>query len=141
ELLIGKALLRGAVHVNDFHDTLLSYTFDNPFRATSATDPSAYTAPASGSIGGAAFGRITLPPSNQAVNGTVGLLYKLPAPSPLTVDVGIGRWKQDERLIPYTTNTAITTPLNASDINTLPVSRFHEKIDTDTEEVTFTSRP
>ncbi|HEV8661197.1 MAG TPA: MtrB/PioB family outer membrane beta-barrel protein [Thermoanaerobaculia bacterium] len=141
EYLFGQALVRGAVHVNDFHDTLVSYTFDNPFRITSATDASAYTAPASGSIGGAAFGRLSLPPSNSAVNANVGLLYKLPANSRLTVDVGVGRWKQDERLIPYTTNTAITAPLNASDINTLPVNRFDGKISTDSEVLTFSSRP
>jgi Putative outer membrane beta-barrel porin, MtrB/PioB len=141
EMQFGQALVRGALHVNDFHDTLLSYTFDNPFRLTDATDPSAYTAPASGSIGGASVGRIGLPPSNQAINGNVGLLYKLPANSRLTLDVGVGQWKQNERLIPYTTNTAITSPINASDINALPVSRFNGKIATNTEVLTFTSQP
>lgn len=141
EVQYGQALVRGALHVNDFKNTLLSYTFDNPFRFTSSTDSSAYTAPGAGSINGPAFGRISLPPSNQAVNGTVGLLYRLPANSRFSVDVGIGRWEQNERLIPFTTNDAITSPINASDINALPVSRFDGKINTNTELLTFSSRP
>lgn len=141
EMMFGAALVRGAIHVNDFRDTLLSYSFDNPFRLTDATDPGAYTAPASGSIGGASVGRIGLPPSNSAFNGNLGLLYKLPMHSRLTVDVGVGQWKQNELLIPYTTNTAITAPLNASDINTLPARRFDGKIATNTEVLTFSSEP
>lgn len=141
EYLFGAALVRGSLHVNDFKDTLLSYTFDNPFRFTSSTDPAAYTSPGAGSINGPSFGRIGLPPSNSAVNANVGLLYKLPANSRLTVDAGLGRWRQDESLIPYTSNTAITAPLNASDISTLPAGSFNGKIDTDSEALTFSSRP
>lgn len=141
ELQLGPALVRGAVHVNDFRDTLVSYTFDNPFRVTSATDAGAHAAPGTGSIAGAAFGRISLPPSNQAINGALGLLYKLPANSRLTLDLGLGHWRQNERLIPFTTNTAITTPINASDINALPLSRFDGKINTNSEVLTFSSRP
>jgi hypothetical protein len=142
EMKFGAALVRGAIHVNDFRDTLLSYSFDNPFRLTDATDSSAYTAPGAGSIGGAAVGRISTPPSNNAFNGSVGLLYnKLPFNSRATFDIGIGQWKQNERLIPYTTNTAITTPINASDINTLPVDRFNGKINTNSEVFTFLSQP
>jgi len=45
EMPFTEGVLRGGRRVNTFDDILTSYTFDNPFRATDSTDPSAYTAP------------------------------------------------------------------------------------------------
>ena len=79
-------LLRGSFHYNDFANRSPFESFDNPFRATDSTDPSAYTGPASGSIGGPAFGRESLAPDNKAVTGSVGFLYKFAKRSRLSAD-------------------------------------------------------
>lgn len=141
EMPFTGGLLRGGLRVNRFQDSLTSFTFDNPFRATSATDASAYTAPGSGSIGGAAFGRIGLPPDNKALNGTVGVVYKLPMKSRITADVNLGQWRQDDTFIPYTTNDAITSPINATDINTLPAHSLNGKVNTTGATLQLTSSP
>jgi hypothetical protein len=65
-------LIRGAVRYNTFKNPINTLTFDNPFRVTDATDPSAYTAPGSGSIGGASRGRIDLSADNEALTGALG---------------------------------------------------------------------
>ena len=141
ELPLARGLVRGAFHVNRFNDSLVSYTFDNPFRVTSATDPSAYTAPGPNSINGAAFGRITTPPDNQALTLSAGAIYKLPYQSRVSADVSLGRWKQDDRFIPYTTNSAITTPVNATDINVLPARSLDGKVNTTGATLQLTSAP
>jgi hypothetical protein len=141
EMPLKEGLLRGGLRVNTFKDSLSSYTFDNPWRATDSTDPSAYSSPGSGSIGGPKVGRIGAPPDNQAINGSVGFLYKLPMHSRISADLNIGRWKQDDVFIPYTTNTAIVSPLNASDIGTLPAHSLDGQINTTGAVFQFTSTP
>ena len=141
EMPFPEGILRGGIHINTFRDALSSYTFDNPFRTTDATDASAYTAPASGSIAGAAFGRISTPPDNRAINGSIGILYKLPYKSRLSADVNLGRWTQNDTFIPYTSNTAIVAPVAGTDLNALPARRLNGKIITKAATVHFTSSP
>lgn len=141
EMPLKQGLIRGALHVNRFDDALSSYTFDNPFRAVSTTDPNAYNAPGSSSINGAAFGRIDTPPDNKALYGSLGFIYKLPMKSRVTADLTLGRWKQNDDFIPYTTNTAILAPLNASDVNTLPRRGFDGRVNTTGATLQFTSSP
>jgi hypothetical protein len=103
--------LRGAVRFNDFKNSFDTFSFDNPFRVTDSTDPSAYQAPGSQSKNGPAFGLTALPPDNKAVTGSVGAALKLGESSRLSADVTLGQWTQDhDPLIPWTTNTAIVTP-------------------------------
>ncbi len=71
-------LVRGAVRYNTFTNAINTLTFDNPFRVTDSTDPSAYTGPASGSINGPARGRVDLSADNEALTGSVGFLVRLP---------------------------------------------------------------
>lgn len=134
EMPFTQGLLRGGFRVNTFRDALTSYTFDNPFRITSATDPSAYTAPGPGSINGAAFGRISAPPDSRALNGTLGVIYKLPLHSRLTADVNVGRWTQNDAFIPYTSNAAISTP-------PLPARSLNGKVNTTGATLQLTSTP
>lgn len=141
EMPMKQGLVRGALRVNTFTDQLSNYTFDNPFRATSATDASAYTAPGAGSIAGAAFGRISSPPDNRALNGSLGIIYKLPLQSRFTGDVNFGRWSQNDSFIPYSSNSAITTPVLATDINALPARSLNGKVNTTGATLQFTSRP
>lgn len=141
ELPVRNGVLRGGIQYNDFDNKIPGLLFDNPFRATDSTDANAYQSPASASILGSSRGQVALPPSNKAITATAGFLMKLPASSRLNADVALSRWSQNEALLPYTVNTSITSPLNASDPASLPVSSFDGKITTFTGGVTFASRP
>jgi MtrB/PioB family decaheme-associated outer membrane protein len=134
-------LLRGSFHYNDFANRNPFENFDNPFRATDSTDPSAYTGPASGSIGGPAFGRESLAPDNKAVTGSVGFLYKFAKRSRLSADATVGQWSQNDAFMPFSTNTAITTPVRATDLSSLPARSLGGKIRTFSFSSLFTTRP
>jgi MtrB/PioB family decaheme-associated outer membrane protein len=134
-------LLRGAFHYNDFANRVPFEEFANPFRATDATDASAYTGPASGSIGGAAFGRVSLPPDNKSVTGSLGFLYKFGKRSRFSADAALGQWTQNDAFMPFATNTAITTPLRATDLGALPARSFDGKVRTFSFSSLFTTRP
>jgi MtrB/PioB family decaheme-associated outer membrane protein len=134
-------LLRGSFHYNDFANRNPFQSFDNPFRATDSTDPSAYTGPASGSIGGPAFGRESLAPDNKAVSGSVGFLYKFAKKTRLSADATLGQWSQNDPFMPFSTNTAITTPVRATDLSSLPARSLEGKIRTLSFSSLFTTRP
>jgi putative beta-barrel porin MtrB/PioB len=124
--------LRAAVRFNDFKNTFDSFSFDNPFRVTDSTDPSAYQSPGSASKGGPVFGRTSLPPDNKAVTESVGAALKFGDRSRLSADVSFGQWSQDhDPLIPWTTNTAIVTPGGEPAVTApLPAAVLDGKIDT-----------
>ena len=134
-------LLRGGFHYNDFANAVPFQEFDNPFRATDSTDPNAYTAPGAGSIGGASFGRVSLPPDNKATTGSVGFLYKFAKRSRLSADATLGQWSQNDPFMPFSTNTAIRTPVNAVDLSSLPARSLDGKIRTFSFSSLFTTRP
>jgi len=134
--------VRGMLKYNWFANGTPVLSFANPFRSTDATDPSAYTAPGSGSVGGAAFGRVALPPDNAAFTGSVGATFKLPRKTRFIADVSYGRWTQNSTpFIAYTTNTAITSPLAAANVNTLPTDRLDGKANVINQSYTLSSRP
>ena len=143
EYPLRNGLVRGMLRMNEFRDRLTSYTFDNPFRLVDSTDPSAYQAPGSASINGPAFGRISLPPDNRAVNAAAGFMYKLPFSSRISADLGFGQWTQDDRFIPYATNTAIQQafagPGGAP--TPLPAQSLDGNINTISLNVQLTSKP
>jgi len=134
-------LVRGAVRYNTFENPINTLTFDNPFRVTDSTDPSAYTGPGSGSIGGAARGRVDLSADNEALTGSLGFQLRLPANSRFTADVSLSRWTQDDRFMPYSTNTAIVTPVVATDLNALPARGLDGEINVVSQSYFFSSRP
>ena len=119
--------VRGMVKYNWFTDNVPVLSFANPFRSTDSTDPSAYTAPGSGSVGGPTLGRVALPPDNAAFTAATGATFKLPGKTRVIADLSYGRWTQNSTpFIAYTTNTAITTPLAAASVNTLPAQRLDQ---------------
>ncbi len=141
EMPLRNAVLRAGIQYNDFENKIPSLLFDNPFRVTDATDGNAYLAPGAGSILGSSRGQVALPPNNKAITGTMGFLMKLPRSSRLNADLALAQWTQNESLLAYSVNTAITSPLNASDPASLPVSSFDGKIATFTGGLSFASRP
>lgn len=134
-------LVRGSLHYNDFANRNPFEEFANPFRATDSTDASAYTAPASGSIGGAALGRESLAPDNKAITGSMGFVYKLAKRTRLSADAALGQWTQNDPFMPFSTNSAITTPLRATDLASLPARSLDGKIRTLSFSSLFTTRP
>jgi MtrB/PioB family decaheme-associated outer membrane protein len=142
ELAGDWGVARAGVHYNWFRNNVPTLAFDNPFRAVDSTDPNAYQAPGSGSTGGPRFGVVALPPDNEAVTGTAAATVKIGKRSRAGADVAIGRWSQDStNFIPYTTNTAITSPFNATDPSRLPAQRLDGKIDTTALNAYFNTRP
>jgi MtrB/PioB family decaheme-associated outer membrane protein len=134
-------LVRGAAHFNQFTNHIPVQTFDNPFRATDSTDASAYQAPGSASIAGASFGRIALPPDNKAITGSLGAAFKFSKKARLSVDASLGQWTQNEGFIPFTTNSAITVPFQATDPSHLPARSLDGKIDVFSFSSAFNARP
>ena len=133
---------RAGVRYNWFANRLATMTFDNPFRITDSTDASAYQAPGSASVGGAVKGVMQLPPDNDSLTGSVGTTLKLGKKSRIIADASYGQWQQNETpFIPYTTNTAIVTPVVATDIRTLPAAKLDGKLDVASLSAMFTSRP
>jgi MtrB/PioB family decaheme-associated outer membrane protein len=114
------------------NDTLV---WDNPFRATDATDPNAYTAPGASSVGGAVHGIADLAPNNKSdlffVDGRTKLGSWV-----LNGSVVRNSLKQDDTLQPYTLNTAIRgiaengTLFDPTNPANLPVRQANQKVDT-----------
>ncbi len=121
----------GAVHLNDFSDRFDTFSWDNPFRVTDSTDPSAYQSPGSNSINGPKTGLTALPPSNEAWNVSGGTTLNFGAKSRLSADLQFGQWQQNEQaFVPFTTNTAIVTPSGANAATApLPAASLDGKID------------
>lgn len=139
EMPLENLMIRGMLSINQFSNTYSTYTWDNPFRVTDSTDPSAYTAPGSGSIGGASRGRLALPPENSRITAAIGGIYKMPMHSRLTADIAFGQMRSNGDLMPFTTNTAILATV--PEANELPVERFNGRINTTSATVVFTTRP
>jgi MtrB/PioB family decaheme-associated outer membrane protein len=100
--------------------------FDNPLRATDAVGGS--------NVGGPAFGRVPMWPTNSAVALNLNGSYKLPARSRASAFISVGRWNQNEALVEPTSNTALVAP---------PLERAsaEAKADITSMVYTFTSRP
>jgi MtrB/PioB family decaheme-associated outer membrane protein len=136
ELTRSWGLLRGALNYNRFTNGVASVSFDNPFRVTDSTDGRAYLSPSGASIGGAAVGVVGLPPGNDAMTGSLGLLYKLPHHTRFSASAALGQWGQDAAFIPWTSNTAIEEASHA-----LPANSLNGKIKTLAFSGGITSRP
>jgi MtrB/PioB family decaheme-associated outer membrane protein len=134
-------LVRGALAYSRFGNELQSATFQNPFRATDSSELNAIFGPSPFGVDGAREGRIALPPDNEAVRGSLGLLAKLPLRSRFSADVSLGQWTQNQPFIPYSSNSAITTPVRATDVGALPASSLNGDMQTFTQSYTFSSRP
>ena len=115
-------LLNVAYRYSQFKNNVDTLRFDNPLRVTDA-------------VGGPSNGTIDLAPDNQYHNLNVnGALTNLPWRSQLTASAAWGRMTQDDALVPFTSNTAITAPA-------LPAERVDARVNTSLYNVRFTSKP
>jgi MtrB/PioB family decaheme-associated outer membrane protein len=140
--------VRGTVKYNWFENTVPYMTFGNPFRLTDSIHPSAYQAPGSGSIDGAAVGRMALPPDSNAATAAVGATFKLPGKTRVIADVSYGKWTQNSTaFLSYTTNTAMTgvgfdhRTFAASSTSALPTPQLDGKANVFNLNTTISSRP
>jgi MtrB/PioB family decaheme-associated outer membrane protein len=135
-------MVRAGIQYNSFANRITTLTFDNPFRITDSTDSGAYQAPGSGSIGGPTSGLVALPPDNEALTGNAMALVRLAKNTRVSASVQLGTWKQNETpFIPYGTNTAITTPVAATDPNALPARSLDGEMGVTAFTAQVTSRP
>lgn len=107
-------MLRVAWDGSWFNNQFLSLTWDNPRMATDfsngKTPPAGPYDPSGYSNGnGPAFGRLALPPSNSLNKFSILGLYKMPGHSTLNGQLAFTTMRQDEELIPWTTNSVINS--------------------------------
>jgi MtrB/PioB family decaheme-associated outer membrane protein len=140
--------VRGTLKYNWFENTVPYMTFGNPFRLTDSVHASAYQAPGTASIDGAAVGRMALPPDSNAATAAVGATFKLPGKTRVIADVSYGRWTQnDTAFLPYTTNTAMVgtgfdhRTFAASSASALPTPQLDGKANVFNLNATVSSRP
>jgi MtrB/PioB family decaheme-associated outer membrane protein len=135
----------GSRYKNEF----TSLTWDNPLRATDFSngkapplgpyDPSGYS-----NGNGPAFGRLALPPSNSMNTLSVVGLRKLPGRSTLNGQFSFTSMKQDEELIPWTTNSVIASPIVIAafpHLAQLPRSTAEAEVRAVNALLNFTTRP
>ncbi len=99
-----------------FKNQFQSLTWDNPMRATDFSngklpplgpyDPSGYA-----NFNGPAFGRLALPPSNTLNSFSLLGLHKMPGRTSLNGQLAFTSMKQNDKLIPWTTNSVIASPV------------------------------
>lgn len=121
----GSGLVTAGYQYSKFTNDTSTMYFDNPWRATDATDPSAYSAPGTGSVGGAARGFADLAADNRASSLFARGRFDLGG-GWLQAAVNYTRFEQDDSLLPYTLNSAINestgAPFDATDPANLPHS-------------------
>jgi Putative outer membrane beta-barrel porin, MtrB/PioB len=125
---------RAGVHYNWFRDSAPTQSFDNPFLATDSIGSSLLLGPSRGMI--------AQPPDSNAIVGSAGTTLKLGKTTRLSADFSHSTWNQDETpFIPYSTNSAITTPVVATDPAALPARALAGKIDVTAFNAAFSTRP
>jgi MtrB/PioB family decaheme-associated outer membrane protein len=134
----------GTFRASSFDNQNLSLRFDNPYRITDTS---------TGSVGatfanGPATGRIALPPSNDYQEATVTSVFsRLPGKTTVSAFASLGRMRQNEPLLPFSTNTAALIPgpngqtYNATDPAALPRATAEAAMNTATAQVRLTSQP
>jgi len=114
-----------------FENNTDTLKWDNPFRATDT-------------VGAAAQGLIDLAPDNHYHNVSASGSYMyIPLKTRISATAAWGWMIQDDDLVPYTTNTALTTPTgeDASDRNSLPEKSADAEVNTSLYHVLLTSSP
>lgn len=137
--------LSASYYISIFENNISTLTWDNPLIAEGAD-----TIGSAGSTNnsGPSKGLIDLYPDNRYQNlSLTGSLTELPLKSRLSATASWGKMEQDDDMVPYTTNTAITgtdslgNTFNAWDTSGLPESSVDAKVDTTLYNVLLTSKP
>ncbi|NJL50261.1 MAG: MtrB/PioB family decaheme-associated outer membrane protein [Blastochloris sp.] len=107
----GKFNVRTSAGISSYANDFDSYIFQNPFGNGTATYPN--------------FGRVSLPPDNQAYNFAATAGVDLPNKSRYMGTVSYTMMRQDDPFIPFTIN-----PVSAALVGALPASSADAKVNT-----------
>ncbi|HUU49930.1 MAG TPA: MtrB/PioB family decaheme-associated outer membrane protein [Nitrospinota bacterium] len=136
--------LNASYYFSDFKNNIDTLRWDNHSETTDSTGNTAYI----NFSAGPAAGLIDLAPDNTYHQASFSGSYNdLPLKSRISVAASWGWMEQDDNLVAYATNTAITAtstpaaPFNASDPANLPKGSPDAKVDTTLYNVLFTSKP
>ena len=125
---------RAGLHYNWFRNSIPSQSFDNPFLATDSVGSSLTLGPS--------HGVLSLPPDNNAIVASAGTTLKLGKTTRLSADVAHSTWNQDQTpFIPYSSNSAIKTPVVATDPAALPAQTLAGKINVTVFNASFSAHP
>jgi MtrB/PioB family decaheme-associated outer membrane protein len=132
-----NAGLRFGYRTSKFENDIPTVYWDNPFRFTNSTDPSAYQAPSSASVGGSSIGFADLAPDNTAdqlfLSGRArfGTWF-------LNGNAAMITMEQDDALLPYTLNNSIVginfngSTFDPTNVANLPERNADNKVDVTT---------
>lgn len=130
--------------LSDFVDHFSAVTWDNPFRISDTPTPGIGNA-----LLGPASGRMSLYPSNtyHEVSGST-VIKRLPLKSTFNALVSLGYFRQDDPLLPFSTNTAavdtLSSPVNpsfpATDLSGLPRGTAKTAMDSRTVHARWTGQ-
>ena len=94
--------VRAGLAASIFDNDLRSILWDNPYRITDSTYPSAYSAG-----NGTAHGQMSLWPSNDAVKFYLSGSFKPLKGTRISAAASYGLFNQNQKLLPFTVNTAL----------------------------------
>lgn len=121
----GKHRLMFSAGMSTFENDVNALRVDNSRRLTdSATS-------------GTAVAQVDLWPDNRVLRGRVAYSAQLPKMSTLTATVGLSKAKQDDKFLPFTSNTALAY----SNIDSLPEKKVEAEVTTIVTDVRLTGRP
>ncbi len=140
---VAKNFDKGNLHAsfarNLYNNRAETLTIDNPFQWF---DQPFVSTPAP-AVGGGSRARWITAPDNEASTGNLGFLLKFAKQTRISGDLSMGRWTQNAPFYPYTINSVVRTPagVQADSLSALQRPSLDGKIDTQTINLTFSSRP
>ncbi len=92
-----RGLLSVGYNGSWFDNAIPTVRFDNPLRATDI-------------VNGPSVGQAVMWPTNSSFSVNLNGGYKLPARTNANAAISVGRWSQDQALVPPSVNTALVSP-------------------------------
>ncbi|MBI1875019.1 MAG: MtrB/PioB family outer membrane beta-barrel protein [Acidobacteria bacterium] len=136
-----EGMVRVAWDGSWFHNNIHELLFDNPVRATD-TSPIDFSGYSNGR--GAARSRMSVPPSNNLNTVSAIGLYKMPAHSAVNAQLSFTTMRQNDTLIPWTSNAVIASPAvykNFPGLASLPRNTAEAEVRGVNALVNYTTRP
>jgi MtrB/PioB family decaheme-associated outer membrane protein len=125
-----QLLLNATYYYQNFNNNADSLTFDNPFSVTDNL------------LTGPGRGRIDMAPDNHYQNVSLAGSYSdLPFKSRISASAAKGWMRQDDDLMPFTTNTALVFPIDYSNPANLPAGDADVKVDTTLINASLAAQP
>lgn len=145
-------MIRAEYQGSFFKNNFASLEWDNPLRATDYDSGRPATSQTSGpwdnsgysNGNGAAFGRMSMAPSNQMNTFRIFGLYKMPAHTTINGQLAFTTMTQDEDFLPFTTNTKIANAATYQffpGLARLPRTSAEARVDGLNAVINFATRP